>query len=176
MWTISVKLLSQSLLPPCFFLAAVCAYCVSWGEPWPQCCSQAMGPNCALARRTVLHYLVGVYRQDGARRSLWVQSGRTRGSGHMPQLGRLWPDMRKKSSPLPRWLSGGTGWSRSLGNLHPWRSSELGCHCAEWPNLLVAGLGCGDTWPCLPTPVVLGSSDPVSYLSHRSAVSSTCSL
>ncbi|KAK4817936.1 hypothetical protein QYF61_002780 [Mycteria americana] len=37
----------------------------------------------------VLYYLTGVCRQEGARLSLWVQSGRTRGSGHTLQQGRL---------------------------------------------------------------------------------------
>ena len=36
--------------------------------------------------------------------------------------------------------------------------------------------GTGDTWPHLPDLVILGSSDPNSYFSYRSAVSFACSL
>lgn len=106
MWTISVKLLSWSLLLPCwfwfFFLVLVCAYVVSRGAP-SRLWDPTAWPKALWDLSIVLHYLTGVYRQEGARLSLWVQSGRSRGSGHMLQQGRLWLDVRKKSSPLSGW-------------------------------------------------------------------------
>lgn len=109
----------------------------------------------------VLLYPTGVYRQEGARLSLRVQSGRTRGSGHVLQQGRLHLDKRKESSPLSRRLSNGTGWLRSLGMLHPWIWSEHGWSLCRMTRPTCGRSGTGDNQPCPAVLVVRESSDPI---------------
>lgn len=124
----------------------------------------------------ILLYPTGVYRQEGARLSLRVQSGRSRGSGHVLQQGRLQLDKRKESSPLSRRLSNGTGWFRSLGMLHPWRWSEHGWSLCRMTRPTCGRSGTGDNQPCPTVLVVRESSDPISYFSYSSVASPAPSL
>lgn len=96
-----------------------------------------------------------VYMREGAWLSLWAQSERIRGSGRMLKQGRIWLDTRKKPSPLPRWLSSDTGWSRSLGNLHPWLVTVLNDQTCSWQG-----------WDCGHLAMPSSPSGPGIFWSH----------